>query len=774
MILNYLTAAWRNLLKNRVISVINILGLTLGLASAFLALVYAMHEFTYENCHEKADRICKIYMEGNFGEIRQIPTTCGPEGEALKTMFPEIESNTFSRTMATTVRAGENLFNEDGVVFSDSTIFAIFTIPFVKGSPSSDPQSVVISGEAAARYFSSEDPVGKSIRINCYGKQVDFQVTGVFKDFPSNTHLKADFIIPLAYAKRFEGWNYNEYQGNLYDAYVLLKPGTDLQALNKKIKTLFKVPIDVENVHLLLMPVKDIHFQGTFENNKGKLVAFLMGGLFVLIISCLNYINLTNILFSVRTKEIGIRKINGAKRFQIFTQFITDTLLSTLISFNLAILLLKLVLPWFNMQMETRIELVFSRQLVLSGLLLLAVMVIFSGIYPAFRYSATRPVHLMKSSESGNTGKGYLRRVLTTFQLVLGVIFIQVIMVMDRQGRHLDSTDIKRYDADNVICITGYPWGDLNKVKDELLKNPDIEYVSWGSDIPMMGFSAINDWKDENNNVLAMDYWFEPDYMNVYRIGIKKGRFFSAEHPSDRESAVVINEKTANELDYSDPLNKQVMIQGRQYTIIGVTDDYMAVPPIIERMPILIRYSGDQNRNLLIRIKPANRESVQQYILKTLRSFNPDYPVEIRYHDEVLYGTKEAKSYISASRLMHLFFILTIITTLIGIFGLSVFISQRYRKQTGIRKVFGAGISGIMLRLSRGLIIQALIAILIATPLAYGMTRQYLSIFPQRIEPSPLFFLFAGLLVLFMLLATVSWQTWRAAADDPVNALRYE
>jgi len=774
MFLNYLIAAWRNLLKNRIISVINILGLTLGLASAVLAIAFALHEFSYEKNHKKADRICRIYMNGSFGDIQQLPTTCGPEGEGLKNMFPEIEAYTISRTLSTTVRAGENLFREDDILFSDSMMYAIFTIPFVKGFPSADPQSVVLSEQTAARYFGMENPIGKTIRINCYGQHVDFQVTGVFKEFPSNTHLKADFIIPIEFTKKFDNWNYHEYQSNSFNSYVLLKQGTVLTALNKKILEHFKIPMDIENIHISLMPLKEIHFQGTFENNKGKLISFLMGGLFVLIISCLNYINLTNLLFSTRTKETGVRKINGAKRIQIFTQFITDTLLSALFSFNLAILILKMILPWFNSQMETNIELHFSRQMIIAGLLLLAVTVIFSGIYPAFKYSATRPIQLMRPGATANPGRGYSRRILTTFQLLLGIIFIQVIMVMDRQGKYLDSISTKHYNSDNVICVTGYPWGNLQKIKNELLRSTDIEYVSWGSNIPGMGFSAISDWKDEHNNTLALNYWFEPDYLNVYQIRMKSGRFLSEAYPSDRESAVVINGKTAEELGYEDPIDKNVMIQGEQYTIIGVTEDYMSVPPIMKSLPLLIRYSSELNEYLLIRIKPAHRESTHQYIVKTLKSVNNDYPIEIKYHDDVLYSTKEAKSYISASRLMHIFFYLTIITTLIGIFGLSVFIAQRNRKQIGIRKVFGASVSGLMLKLSKGIIIQALIAILIATPITYTFTGFYLSIFPKRIEPGPLFFLSGGILAMIILLATVSWQTWKTAMDNPVNSLRYE
>jgi len=774
MFLHYLITAWRNLLKNRMISFINIMGLTLGLASAVLAIVYALHELSYENSHEKADRISAIYLNGKFGSVSFLPFSFGPEGEALQRMFPEIEAHTLSRVYSTTVRAGENLFIEDDIVFADSMFFKIFTIPFIKGSPVYDPQSIVISERAAARYFGRENPLEKSLRINCNGEQVDFTVTGVFKNLPSNTQIRAEFFIPFSFSGRFGFWKYQEYNSTSYNSYILLKPGVNLKFLNEKIRQSYKIPVPVENISAYLLPLKEIHFRGTFENTKGKLLVFLLGGLFVLIISCLNYINLTTILFSTRTHETGIRKVNGAKQIHVFSQLLTDTFLSTLISFNLAVVLLKIALPWFNAQMYTNIHLTNDKQFLMAGFFLFIVITMLSGIYPALKYSSTKPILLMRPYMAPDHSKAYSRRILTSLQLILGILFIQVIMVMDRQSFYLDSKDITRFDGDNVICLTGYPWGDLTKVKDELRKNPNVVAVSWGSTIPVMGYNLTMDWKEENNTTLVTDYSFAPDYMDVYQIKILNGRFLSEEYPSDKETAVVINEKTAEELGYSDPINQKLLLRGKQYTIIGVVDAYMAVPPILDKMPAVITYSGNLNQHLLIRINPEERETTHAFILTTLKKFNPDYPIEIKYHDDILMDTKEAKSYVAASRLMHVFFLLTILSSLIGVLGLSVFIAQRYRKQIGIRKAFGANPFGIMFKLSKSLIVQNIIAIAIASPLSYFASKGYLSVFSQHINPGVFFFLLGGLLMMIMQLATVSWQTWRAASDDPVNSLRYE
>ncbi|MBN1143924.1 MAG: ABC transporter permease [Bacteroidales bacterium] len=774
MFIHYLITAWRYLLKNRWISFINILGLTLGLASAVIAIAFALHELTYEECHEKSDRISAIYLSGKFGDIDFIPSTFGPEGEALQDMFPEIESYTITRNYATTVRAGENLFIEDDITFADSMFFQIFTIPFKMGHQDNDPQSIVISEQAAIRYFGREVPLGKNLRINCNGEQVDFTVTGVFDDLPSNTQIITEFIIPMRFSSRFGYWKYQEYQSTSYSTYVLLKSGADLKDLNEKIRRSYKIPSPIENISAYLLPLKEIHFKGTYENTKGKLQVFLFGGLFVLLISCLNYINFINILFSSRIRETGVRKVNGANKIHVFLQLLTDTFLTTLISFNLAVVLLKLTLPRFNASMNTNLHITADQHFLIAGLLLFIVVTVISGFYPALKFSSAKPISLMKNSNSAQHSGLSSRNILTTLQLFLSIVFIQLIMVMDKQATYMYSRDITRYDGSNVICVNGYPWGDLRKVKDELKKNPDVLDVSWGSTIPSMGYNLTLDWKEKNNTTFATWFNFDPDYLNVFGIKMVAGRFFSDIHPSDKENGVVINEKTAHELGFTDPIGKTVQIRDKAYTIIGVVDAYQAVPPIVEITPFLITYSNYLNEYLVIRINPHKKEATHTYIINILRKFNADYPVEIKYHNEVLMDTKEGKSYITAGRMLHVFFLLTLINSLIGVFGLSLFIAQRFRKQIGIRKVFGANISGIMFKLSKGLIIQTFIAAAIASPLSWYGSRAYLSVFPHRIEPGVLFFVLGGILMLTMLLATVSWQVWKAAVEDPVNSLRYE
>jgi putative ABC transport system permease protein len=300
MVRNYIKLAWRNLMKNKLVSTINIIGLTFGLASSFLAILYAINELSYESCHKKADRISMVYLNGKFGSMSWVPVSCGPEGKTMKELFPEVENYSIQRNMDGIVRSGENLFNESKILFVDSSFYSILSIHYKIGQPKNDPQSISISEKMASKYFGKENPVGKILTINIWGVKFVFTVTGVYQNLPNNTEIQADFLVPFSTGDRL-GWKYNEYNGTNYQTLVLVKPNTDIKKLNVKIATNLKVLLPIPEIKAYLMPLKEIHLHGTFAFNYGKLLALLIAGFFVLFISCFNYVNLNNILYSTRT-----------------------------------------------------------------------------------------------------------------------------------------------------------------------------------------------------------------------------------------------------------------------------------------------------------------------------------------------------------------------------------------------------------------------------------------------------------------------------------------
>lgn len=767
-----LLMAWRNLKKNRLVSSINILGLTVGLACALLAIVYSYHELTFENCHKNADRISRVYISGDFGSLKWIQTTWGPEGETLRNMFPEIEKNSISRLYDATVRVGDNLFLEKQVLFADSAFFNIYTVPFIEGEQKNDPTSIAISEKTAAKYFAGANPVGKSMLVILDGQKINFTITGVYKNFPSNTVVQGDIIVPFTVAKRFPHWKYTEYESTDYMNAVLLKPGTDIKAFNNKIAANFKIPVTVLDAYPYLVPIKDVHLNGDYFNNYGKLLAFFIGGILVLVISCINYVNLTNILFTGRQKEIGARMVNGANRFGIFKQLICDTAFSTALSFVLALVVLYMVLPDFNAIMDTQISLAFSWELAIIILGIFTATVLLSGVYPALKISLSRSVDYFKSSNAMSLGKNRSLWTLTTLQFFIAVVFIQIMMVLNKQNGYMTDQNNLRCNPENVICATGYAWGDLNKVKAEMQKEPSILSVSWASAMPMMGVSISTNWKEKDNKLPANRLYADVDYLNVYQIKMLEGRFFSKEYSSDYENAVVINKLTAEALGYADPVGRMMFANGKQCRIIGVIDSYMALPPIFAEMPQLIFPSQTQSNYLLFRIDPAKHEQALSYIKETLQKINPDYPAELKYHLD--YGEEMAKSYYSANYLVHTFFIISIITALFGLFGLSVFIAEKHRKEIGVRKVCGASSFRIINQLSKGLFIQVVIAVCLASPLTFVISQQYLSMFPKHTQVDVILLLEGGVLALALMMLTVTWQSWRAATRNPVESLRYE
>lgn len=763
--------AWRNLKKNKLVSVINIAGLTIGLACAILAILFAYHELTYESCHEKADRISRVYTLGRFGSMEKIPVTFCPVGIALPANYPEVELSARSRSINGIVfQDNVTPISEDEIVVADPAVFSIFTIPFESGSIPYNPGEIVLSGEMAEKYFRG-NATGNNITISIYGQKRDFVVTGVFRDLPSTTHLKASFIIPFSMAEQL-GWNTDEYYDTSYNVFTLTKKGTDIPGLNNKIAATYKIPVDIENVAIALVPIKRVHlYENISQNTKASLLILLVGGILALLISCFNYINLSSILFSTRSKEVGINKTIGAGKFDIFSQFMTHTLFTTLISFGLALLVISALIPSVNDLFDVTIESVLNFK---SALLIIALFVLtcfLSGFYPALIQSGFKPVSLI-TNNANKQRKNRLMNVLITIQFVVSVMLLQFMIIGMKQANHMAKYDVTGLDGRNVLCINGNAWGDLNKVKDELLKNPGIEKVSWGSRVPRVGMGMIQEWKEEGNKEMALQFWMEGDYLEIFRINLLKGRTFTESFFDESRQEVVINTLTANSLGLDDPVGREMMIRGKPHLIIGMTDNFQAIPPIFKDMPVIILKSGPRNEHLLVRIDPSDLRETQTYIRETLSKINPDFPIEMQFYED--YMAELAKSYYSTGLIINVFTGIIIFNAMMGLFGLSYFLAERKNKEAGIRKVHGADAMHVLWMLGKGFVGKLVIAFCIATPLIYMGATGYLSIFPRHIDLGPGLFLTGGLLAMLILAVSSGVKLLQASNSNPVKTLRYE
>lgn len=765
-------SAWRNLKKNKIVSVTNILGLTIGLTCAIFAIVFSYHELSYENCYEKADQICRVYTYGNFGSLEKIPTSFGAAAEVLKTTFPEIETATRSKSMNGTVYKDNKPINENDIIIAEESIFDVLSFNFIIGHKFTEPGTIVISDKIARKYFGSKDAVNNTLRINIWGEEQDYTIVGVFKDLPSNTHAKASIIMPFNMAYRLnlhpdENWSTE------YAIYTLLSPGTDLHKLNNKIAKQIEIPVPIENIKYALVPIKRIHiFENPANNAKGNLLMILIGGFIALAITIFNYINSTTLMFSSRMKEIGIRKTNGGSRRNIFIQFMADSGLSVTISFILAIFIFKVLSPFFNNLLDTDIETGLDWISILILSVLYVFTIILSSLYPALKSLRVKTATMIRETSQIIFSKNRISNVLITVQFVVAILFLQFIIITQKQTTYMFDQDVIKFNADNVISLNGWEWGDLNTIKQELLKNSSIEKVSWGQVMPAANFNMSSDWKESGNKEMANIFSVGEDYLDLFKIDLKEGHFFTDKFTSDEKNGVVINPLTANSLGYENPVGQQLLIHGKMYTIIGVTEDYMSVPPIFDKMPLLMKQSGNRDQHLLIRVNPDLREEAHKHIEKVLSVANPAYPIEIKYYDDITY--ENAKSYVATGIFINIFTIIILFNAMMGLFSLSFFIAAKKNKEIGIRKVFGATIKSVYWNLSRGFIKKLVLALVITFPLGYIMGGQYLTTFTNRIELDAGIFLLAGLLALLMVIVSTGWKVVQVALQNPSEVLKYE
>lgn len=769
----YFISSWRNLKKNKLVSTINILGLAIGLSTAVLAIIYARHELSYEESHEHADNIQMVYTYGDLGSIKKIPQSFSPVGPYLLENFPEIQSMARARRLEAIAFLDSIPLEVKDMIIADNSIFSILTFEWIHGKMPSGPQNVALSQKMAKKYFDQENPVGNTISTIIWGQKMDLLVTGVYENIPANSHFKASCVIPFSMADHLQ-WQVDEYHSADYKTYTLTHENTDLQSLNQKILTNYQLPVKIDDIKVGLVPIKRIHLHENIEeNNKANLIMLLVGGILALLISCFNYINLNTILFSTRMREVGIKKSFGAGKVNIFLQFLTDTLLSALLGLGLSLVAIKIILPSFNQMLSRDIQMRLSLENVLLIVAILLITVIVAGVYPAFGSSHYKPLNLM--NQSGGTskfGKKRLSNALITLQFLVAVILLQFIVLISRQGNYMFRQDVAGYNSNDVIVMDGYSWGNLEVVKTELLKYPGIKHVSYSSSLPGTDMNMTNSWKEEDNKEMALRILCDEDYLDVFSIDMIEGRFIEEAFKGDRYDKVVINSLTATSLGYEDPVGKTLKLDGKEYQIIGVVNNYQAVPPIFEDMPMLISKASFNEKNLLIKVNPKQRAQAHAHVEQVLGRINPNKPVNIRYYSDIV--EEQGKSYIATFTIFNIFTIIIIFNSMMGLFGLSFFVAERKNKEIGVRKVCGANISQLFWNLSKGFFIKLFIAMFISIPIIYMGGQGYLATFPRHIQIGPEIYLTGGAMAMLMLILASGWKLYEVANANPARILRYE
>jgi len=781
MFKNYLKITWRNLVRQKTNSFINITGLAIGMTCSMLILMWVQHELSFDKFNQNARDIYRV-VENQFytgGQIFPVAVTPSPLAPALKEQFPEIVKATRFNFSSLTIKKDDKVFTE-GVAFADPDIFEIFTMPFVKGNAAtafSEPHSIVLTEEAAAKYFGQEEPVGQVLRIS---NRDDFLVTGVIKNIPENAHLKYDLLAPFIYLQEL-GSSMEAWSTNWCYTYVLLRKNIPYAEVDKKIIDLIKKNNDDSVTEIYLQPLAKIHLYSS-----GKYTADIGGhgdiqyvrifsaiALFVLLIACINFMNLATARSERRAKEVGLRKVVGAQRHQLIKQFFSEAILMSLLAFLAALLLTELLLPAFNELSGKNLALDRLDAGLLPGFFALAVFCgIISGSYPALYLSSFKPVATLKGSKGSQSGSPLFREILVVFQFALSVIMIIGTLVVSRQMDYIRNKNLG-LDKENL----GYVWmaGEFRKksevAKQELLKNPNITGITRANQLPTYVGNSSSDWewegKDPSGEVLMHMLNVDEDYLKTFKMEMAEGRFFSREFPTD-SLAVVVNETAVTVMGMQDPLGKRL----NDYTIIGVVKDFHFKPIRTKIEPLVMLMTPNQYYAMVMRLRPENLTATIEFVEKTYKTFNAETPFHFNFLDQDYDNLYRAEQRVG--KLSGYAAIIAILVASLGLYGLASYMVEQRTKEIGIRKVLGASVPALFFLLSKNFLMLAGIANLIAWPVAYFVMSGWLQNYAYRISLNVATFFAAAVLAMVIVLVTVSYQALKATLANPVEALRYE
>ncbi len=793
MFKNYLKITWRNIKKNKVYSFINIMGLAIGMASCILIFLWVQDELSFDRFHENADLIYRVaFSTSEDGSPTNANGSYGV-GPALKKDFPEVMETMRLRKMGQNVKRyvgyKDKKFYESRFFFAEPTLFTVFDFPFVKGDAATalnKPNSLVLTEETAKKYFGNEDPIGKVIEADPYndGELMLFHITGVAKDVPHNSHFHFDFLASYSSLKEdtesFDGF----YQ---HFTYVLLSNSAAAGSFNDKL-------LDFLHQHwmedpwytLSLQPLLDIHLHSRLKSEiepTGNIIyvyLFTAIALFVLVIACINFTNLTTARAVKRAREVGIRKVAGARKNQLVKQFLGESLLLSLISALAAVLIIHIVLPPFNSLTGKEFSL-FSlmNPLFILGMAAIVMTVGFlSGMYPAFFLSSFRPVNTLKSRFSHSSSGTLLRKGLVIFQFSLSIGIIFATLVAHKQMTYIQSRNLG-YDREQIMVIP------LNKdlrqnyeaVRNELLKHSGIENTATSALVPTKGSYHFSlRFENSEENIAQVFYFVDKDFVDTYGLKLLAGRKIQSPISEGRTMELLVSELSIKEAGYSSPqeaVGKSFTIKEDQGFITGVVNDIKIYSLHRPQYPInYVVTPIDKHNYLSIRVHSQNISGTIAYLQKTWKGMVPNYPLDYFFLDasfEQMHADDQ-----KMSQIFSVFSVLAVFVACLGLFGLAAYTAQQKTKEIGVRKILGASPSHIYFLLSREFLKWVVLANIIAWPLAYYAMHQWLQNFAFRISPSVWTFIFSGLIALGIALLTISYQAIKAATANPVEALRYE
>jgi ABC-type antimicrobial peptide transport system permease subunit len=782
MIKNYFKIALRNIKRNSTYSILNISGMAIGMASAILILLWVQDEWSFDRNFRNANELFRVIENQNLttGGNSLIVPVPGALAHALKEEYPEIiRAVRLCPNPLTLQKKGE--FIEETVISTDKDFLKMFGIRFIRGDINTaldDPHSIVITEETAKKYFGNEEALGKTVASRGF----NVTVTGVVKSMPENSHIQFNILIPVEWlsllAAHTDGWN------ERFNTYIELKKGTESKILEAKIHDFIKRHNKESNSEIFLQNIKKVHlyslgkyFADSYGTGDITYVRILsMIAVFILIIACINFLNLSTAQSSRRAREIGVRKVAGANKRKIVIQFLGESLLIVLVAHVIAMILVELLLPGFNSLIGKQLFVNYQSAGLYIGLITVVLFCgLLAGSYPAFYLSSLKPLDVIKGVINKNPGNTGFRRSLVIFQFSLSILLIICTLIVKTQLKYIQNKNLG-FNKDNIgyfMFPTRPDDPKLETFKKELSNNPDILSVTraWNpfyNEGTMNGFSWAG--KKESDDIYFHMIGADVDYAKTYKLEIQEGRFFSSEFSTDN-TAIVINEEAAKILGFRNPIGEIITTsRGSKLNIIGVVKDFH-IQSLHYKIGPLIMQTGSSN-NFYIKMKPNKIISTVESVKKTYKSFDPGLPIDFHFLDDDydnLYRTEQRMG-----KIFSYFSFLAIIISCLGLIGLSSFMTERRTKEIGIRKINGAKSFEIFFLLSKEYILWVLISIVIANPIAWYFMHKWLQKFAYRIEIRWWVFALTGAIVLVVALLTVGFQSYRAASKNPVEALRYE
>lgn len=804
MLKNYFKTAWRNLRKNKVFSIINITGLSLGIACALLIIFHVKEELSYDKGFSKSDRIYRITLKGLQKDSRSWAATSPAIGEAFQHDLPEVEKIVrFHRlypyqVLSYTSTANQTKrFEEKGGFFADSTAIDVFDLQFTEGNAAtalSSMDAIIVTEAMAKKYFGNENPIGKIIQDDI--RKIPLTVTGIVKPFPFRTHLQFDYLVSLSTITRYlnkellanRGWS------GFYN-YVLLKKDHPAAAMRSKISEFqvkFLEPTGetrkeiLASQELCLQPVQDIHLHSKLEKEMYAnsdityVYIFSIAAIFILLIAAVNFINISTAQAFNRMKEIGLRKVIGGTKTQVVWQFLGESLLTTFIATVFAIIIFKSVIPFYNnlTTKEIHFENIITPLNIGLILILIIVVGLLAGVYPAWFVASFNPVTSLKNKKVAGSSVNAVRKSLIVFQFMISVFMIFSTIVIYRQLKLFHERDLG-FDKDQLVAVTMYPemWKQFGTMANDMQKNKNIADFSVISTLPgerfgMYDFKQASVAENELLPETSRALWSDDKMLSTLKIPLKEGRNFFPQFPEIRKHEFILNESAVKAFQLKNAVGKQVVLEGDTGEVVGIAKDFNFASLHKAIDPLVIEYNPYKANYLLLKMQGSQATQTLQSMESNIKSLSPSSRFTYSFVDDNL-----DRLYASENRMSMVFkafAAFAIFISCLGLLGLSAYSAQLRIKEVGIRKVLGASITNVTMLLSKDFIVLVLIAIVIAWPLAWWMMSHWLQGFAYRVSIDAWTFIISGLFALLVALFTVSYQAIKAALPNPVKSLKTE